>query len=56
MLTNEERQCLFDLLMVSDPWPLSNKARQVMEDLGDKEAKAMGFKDWLEAYHYMEED
>jgi hypothetical protein len=53
MLTNLERRCLFDLLMVSDPWPLSEKAKQILEGLADKEAVVMGFPDWIAAYHQM---
>lgn len=52
-MTNPERRCLLDLLMVSDPWPLSKKAQETLEALADKEAKIMGFSDWVEAYHLM---
>jgi hypothetical protein len=53
MLTNQECRCLLDLIMVSDPWPLSKKAKEILEQLADKEASAMGFSNWVEAYHHM---
>lgn len=53
MMLNSERRCLFDLLMVSDPWPLGPRAQEVLEALADKEAKLMGFPDWITAYHRM---
>jgi hypothetical protein len=52
-MTNAERRCLMDLLMVSDPWPLSAKAHEVLTELADKEAEIMGFSNWIEAYHSM---
>ena len=39
------------LLMVSDPWPLSDAAKDVLETLADRESVKRGYENWIVAYH-----
>lgn len=41
-----------DLLMVSDPWPLDEPAKQRLVGFAEVESQRRGFSDWIEAYHY----
>jgi len=53
LLTDVQLRSLVDLLMVSDPWPLSREARVALVTLADAESKIRGFYDWYSAYHEM---
>lgn len=44
-----ELRALVNLLMVSDPWPLSAAERKVMVTLADRESRHWGFTDWIDA-------
>ena len=49
-MNDEEFRALLDLLMVSDPWPLTS-GRGALEAFADRIAVARGYADWVEAYH-----
>ena len=53
-MSEEQYRVLMDLVMCSDPWPLSDKARGVVTDLMDEEAEARGYETWTDAYHALE--
>lgn len=40
-----------DLMMVSDPWPLSPEADESLKDLADSESRNRGYDSWIVAYH-----
>ena len=50
-MSDEGFSCLCELLMVSDPWPLSCVAERYLKEEADREARKRGFCDWIEAYH-----
>ena len=50
-LSNEEAVAFWNLMMVSDPWPLTKPEENVLQRLADNEAKARGFDSWYVAYH-----
>lgn len=44
-------RAFLNLLMASDPWPLSRKEKDILYGLAEHESKKRGYKDWIEAYH-----
>lgn len=50
-LYNDEFRSLLDLFMVSDPWPLGDKAHGVLLDLLTCESRVRGYDYWEVAYH-----
>ena len=51
-MSDIEFRIFLDLLMRSDPWPISGGAsQQIMEDFASKESAKRGFPTWTEAYH-----
>ena len=50
-LYNDEFRALLDLLMVSDPWPLDDRAHGVLLKLLTSESAARGYESWETAYH-----
>lgn len=50
-LTDSQFRHLLDLLMASDPWPLSGEANEELVELADAEAAARGFENWIVAFH-----
>ncbi len=54
-MTGAEFRNLLDLIMCSDPWPVPDTGDGDGQDnlirLADRESKARGFADWIEAYH-----
>lgn len=40
-----------ELLMCSDPDPLPPGALDRLKAVADREAKSLGYADWIEAYH-----
>lgn len=50
-LTDGQFRALLNLMMVSDPWPLSDEEHDRIDWLLDCEAQARGFDRWTEAYH-----
>jgi hypothetical protein len=59
-MTDLELQCLLDLSMCCDPWPVHNtdgtidKANQAtITSLLNKEAQTRGFDNWVSAYHQL---
>lgn len=50
-MTNKEFRALLDLFMMSDPWPLTQAANDIVQGILDREAKARGLTDWIDAYH-----
>ena len=46
-----EFRYLMDLLMVSEPWPLSDISHNCLINMVDSEAKERGYSDWITAYH-----
>ena len=50
-LTEEEFRTLLDLMMVSDPWQLSEESRSVFEFLLNTESIKRGYDAWIVAYH-----
>lgn len=51
IMISEELRVLCNLLMVSDPWPLSKADEMILKNFADEEAKRHGYQDWIEAYH-----
>jgi len=49
----QELQAFLALMMVSDPWPLSDVEHAVLEQYADESAKERGYANWIEAYHSM---
>ena len=56
-----EFRCFLDLLMCSDPWPMSyddlyenRNTQEILIDYADQEARTRGYADWIAAYHQME--
>ena len=52
-LTDAQLRALVDLLMVSDPWTLSQESRVALVTLADSEARRSGFDGWYAAYREM---
>lgn len=51
-LTDEEFRMLLDLMMASDPWPISVHQHVIMAGLLSEEAEERGYDDgWVVAYH-----
>lgn len=50
-MTEDDLFALCELLMVSDPSPIAEKLRQRLFNLADREAKRLGYEDWVNAYH-----
>lgn len=44
-----------DLMMCSDPWPISGKggeaAQKRLEEFADAASRDLGYDDWIDAYH-----
>lgn len=51
-MTNQQFRDFLDLLMKSDPWPLSEEADESLKDLADSEARKRGYDNWTQAFHY----
>ena len=56
-----EFRSFIDLLMCSDPWPLSwddlysgRNTQEILNDFADREARDRGYADWIAAHHQME--
>ena len=52
-MTNTEFRALLNLMMVSDPWPLSKEENDILEHMLDTEARVRGYDGWIVAYHEM---
>jgi len=55
-MKDNEFRAFLDLLMCSDPWPVTGDegvGQSVLTMLADKEAKNRGFENWVVAYHSM---
>jgi hypothetical protein len=50
-MTKVEFKAFLDLLMSSDPSPLTDEQDLALQAFADAEAKRHGFQDWIEAYH-----
>ena len=50
-VTEETALALFNLLMVSDPWPNSNEENDRLVDFANLVAKKFNYDSWVEAYH-----
>ena len=50
-MTDKEAIAFWNLMMVSDPWPLSETYHDIMWQLADKEAIKRGYDSWIVAYH-----
>lgn len=50
-MTKEELKALCNLLMLADPFPLSNQEKNLLENVANKHAIEHGFNDWIEALH-----
>ena len=50
-LYDDEFRALLDLFMVSDPWPLDERAEGVVQDLLTSESASRGYGSWVVAYH-----
>jgi hypothetical protein len=55
-MTDVEFRSFLDLMMCSDPWPASEKAHAALDGFADRQSKAHGYEDWIEAYHCFEPD
>lgn len=52
-MNDVEYRALLDLTMASDPSPLSDRLDRVLRGYLDRHAHALGYADWIEAYHYV---
>lgn len=50
-MVTKELQAFLNLMMVSDPWPLSPEARVRLEALAGRESRRRGYETWVEAHH-----
>ena len=50
-MTGAQLRALLNLLMVSDPWPLSEPEQQTLIDMADAASRLEGFDNWIDAYH-----
>lgn len=50
-LTDAQFRALMDLFMCSDPYPDTKAGHDTLENLLDSEALALGYSDWIVAYH-----
>jgi hypothetical protein len=50
-----ELKALVNLLMVSDPWPLTGRLgpeqEKLLKHFADVESRKRSYKDWVDAYH-----
>jgi hypothetical protein len=50
-----EFKCLLALLVCSDPWPTGDQwEEETLKDYATRQAMRYGFRDWIEAYHFMD--
>ena len=54
-LDNAEARALWRLIMVSDPWPLTEAEHRRILRVADREAQARGYESWEVAYHEFRE-
>lgn len=52
-LSAQEFGVLLRLLMVSDPWPLSELDRDTLVEVLNEESRSRNYDDWTHAYHEM---
>lgn len=52
-MTREQLKALCELLMVSDPWPISEEAKNQLTEYADRISRQMGFTDWIDALHQL---
>ena len=50
-MSNEEFRAFLELFFVSDPWPLTEDLRKVIELKLNEEATYRGYNNWVAAYH-----
>jgi len=50
-MNDKEYRAFLNLMMRSDPWPVSDEDQITLEALADKESANRGFKEWITAYH-----
>lgn len=50
-LTDEQFRALMDLFMCSDPYPDTEANHEIVENLLDAESNALGYSDWIVAFH-----
>ena len=50
-MNRKELRALMNLLMVSDPSPLSSAEDAALRDVADRVAMEFGYHDWIDAYH-----
>ena len=55
-MSDDEARALWNLIMVSDPWPLSEKEHKLILNLANGEAMKRGYESWEIAYHEFKED
>lgn len=51
IMTDVQFRAVLDWWMVSDPWPLDEKAHEAIGDLLAAECAARDIEDWVVAYH-----
>lgn len=54
-MTDREFRAFLDLLMCSDPWPITGEdgehANEILLELADSEAQLRHFDNWVVAFH-----
>lgn len=50
-MNDEELRAFLNLLMISDPWPLSENEQNILDEFAQRESKKRGYKDWIDAFH-----
>ena len=50
-MTDIELRAFLDLLMCSDPSPVTEDQDKILRDFADRESQRRGFSEWIDAYH-----
>lgn len=52
-MSDDQFKAFMALMMVSDPWPLSQTEHDDLLEIADEESRRRGFDNWIDAYHRM---
>jgi hypothetical protein len=54
-MNEQEFRAFLNLMMCSDPWPASDQDHAELMNFAERCSVAMGYRDWVEAYHQLPE-
>ena len=53
-MDKEQLNAFCELLMCSDPWPVDTAGNmETVKNFVDAQARALGYADWIDAYHQL---